>query len=262
MELTTQLRNEAPAQVGAGALAAQKREETEIQSAIIIAQRFPRNEAQCFEKGLKSFERRSMAESATFSFPRGGKNVSGPTVDTARELARCWRNLWYGWRFVECTADTIRIRGFCHDLETNAHSESEDEFRPLIQRKDKNGCTQWVEPDERDLRELVCRRAAICERNAILHILPPDLVEEAQRVAAETLHKPKTGPAVLPRAEQIARMVAGFSDLGIEAAKLERHSGCKLADLTDKQITALREIYKAIRDGEAQPEEFFGEGPA
>ena len=47
--------------------------------------------------------------------------------------------------------------------------------------------TEWTVPDERDLRELTNRRGAICVRNAILALVPPDLVEDAMATADQTL---------------------------------------------------------------------------
>jgi len=84
------------AQVGGddvGGLAVISREQHEIQAAIISAKKFPRDENQAYAKAIKSVQRPSMAESATYNFPRGGKSISGPSVDLARELARCWGNI-------------------------------------------------------------------------------------------------------------------------------------------------------------------------
>ena len=59
----------------AGEMAAVTREQTEIQSAIVAAKRFPRNEQSAFVRAVNSFTRLTMAEGATYNFPRGGKTV-------------------------------------------------------------------------------------------------------------------------------------------------------------------------------------------
>ena len=169
-ELVTQQNGIAPQQ--AGELAAVAREQNEIQSAIVSAKKFPRNEQAAFVKALNSFRRQSMAEAATYSFPRGGKTVEGPSVDCARELARVWGNIRYGLRVVSQDENRLHIRAYALDLETNTYVEAEDEFSKLIQRKDKlSGATRWVTPDERDLRELMNRRGAIAIRNCLLQPL-------------------------------------------------------------------------------------------
>jgi len=73
---------------------------------------------------------------------------------------------------VSLTDEHVHIRGFAIDLETNASTEYEDQFKRLVQRKGRDGETHWVQPDERDLRELIGRRGAILVRNAILSYTP------------------------------------------------------------------------------------------
>lgn len=69
------------------------KERAEIESAIIVAKKFPRNEEACFQKLMKAASRSSFAEDATYSFPRGDTNVTGPSVNLAREAARIWGNI-------------------------------------------------------------------------------------------------------------------------------------------------------------------------
>lgn len=65
----------------------------EIQSAIVVARRFPRNEDQAFAKLMRSCARTSFAEDTVYNFPRAGQAVSGPSVNLAREAARLWRSI-------------------------------------------------------------------------------------------------------------------------------------------------------------------------
>ena len=121
----------------AGELATVTREQSEIQSAIISAKRFPRNEQTAFVRAVNAFTRFTMAENATYNFPRGGKTIEGPSVDCARELARIWGNIRYGLRVVKSDGDRLHIKAYALDVETNTYVEAEDEFSKLIQRKDK-----------------------------------------------------------------------------------------------------------------------------
>src|SRR5690606_40175898 len=128
-----------------GAAAAVAREEAEIKSAIFLARQFPRNEFAAYNKVIKACERPGLAEEAVYNFPRGGQRVSGPSVNLAREIARCWGNVRYGLRVVSVDEDMVHIRGYAYDLETNAHVEHEDKFEKLVYRKSQG----WVKPDER-----------------------------------------------------------------------------------------------------------------
>src|SRR5438876_1972027 len=116
----------------------------EIQSAIIIAKRFPRNEDAAFEKLMKAASRSSFAEEAFYRFPRGwvkdeetGKwvrnIVEGPSVNIAREGARVWQNVRYGLEIVSDDDESRHIRGWAWDVETKTKVSVEDKFKKLIQ---------------------------------------------------------------------------------------------------------------------------------
>src|SRR5690606_14405160 len=168
-----------------GAVAATAREEAEIKAAIVLARRFPRDEIAAYTGSSEACKRPSFAEGAMYSFPRGNQIVTGPSVQLAREIARCWGNIRFGLRVVSMDDQMVHIRGYAYDAETNAYVEAEDKFSKLIFRRGRG----WVQPDERELRELVNRRGAILVRNCILQVVPSDVVEDAQRVVQETLRK-------------------------------------------------------------------------
>src|ERR1044072_8128022 len=67
--------------------AAAAEKQFEIQSAIVLAKKFPRDEDAAFQKLMKASGRTSFAEEAEYSFPRGGQQVRGPSVNPARQAA-------------------------------------------------------------------------------------------------------------------------------------------------------------------------------
>lgn len=242
----------------AGDLSVVTREQTEIQSAIISAKRFPRNEQAAFVKAINSFNRVTMAGKATYNFPRGGKTVNGPSVDCARELARVWGNVRYGLRIVAQDLESIHIRAYALDLENNTYVEAEDNFSKLIQRRDKvSGETRWIQPDERDLRELVNRRGAIAIRNCVLQVLPSDLVEDALKAAKVTLQKDAANSLEKSKDETIKSLVVAFDRIGVSVVMLEQFLGHKLDIITAEQVTDLRCIYQSIVEGVAKRDEYF-----
>ena len=227
-----------------------------IQAAATMARQFPRNEDQVFGALMKSCTRPSFAEVAGYSFPRGGGIVKGPSIKLAREVKRLWGNIR---TILEITYDepgngTVavpgmrRIRGSAWDLQTNTSESFEDSFLKLHQRKVGKGHdrrTEWTVPDERDLRELTNRRGAICVRNAILALVPPDLVEDAMATADQTLEA---------RAEQDPegekkRLIVAFSQLGIDPGMIGEHLGHPLGQSSPTEIAGLRQVWVSIRDG-------------
>lgn len=247
--------------------AASAKEMHEIQSAIIIAKRFPRNEDQAFEKLMKACRRPTFAEDAAYSFPRGSKLneatgqweknfVTGASVNLAREAARVWQNIRYGLDIIREDEQARLIRGWAWDVETNVKNHGDDEFRKLIQRK-QGGQTRWVVPDERDLRELSNRRGAILVRNAILQILPKDLIEEALKLASVTLND---AAAKDPDGARKA-LILSFSELNVTPEMLEAKLGHKLIECSPTEIAELRKIYRSIRDGNSTWAEYMAMEP-
>ena len=231
-------------QPAAGEAAAQH----EIQSAIIVARRFPRNEDAAFERLMRSCKRPSFAADVAYSFPRGGSTVTGPSVYLAREFARVWGNIRHGAHVVSDDDERRTIRAFAWDLETNTKCESEVTFKKLVQRKQwENGqkVTRWVEPDERDLRELSNKHAAICKRNCLLELLPPDMVDDALRQADETL---QSSAAEDPDATRKA-VIKAFTGVGVSVENLEAYLGHKLQQSQPSELVELRKLYKSIKDG-------------
>lgn len=243
----------------AGIVSMVAREEAEIKGAIIVARKFPRDEAVAFAALMRSCERPSFAENAAYSFPRGGSMVTGPAVDLAREACRCWGNMRYGLRIVSADDNWIHIKGWALDLERNNYVEAEDRFKRLIYRK-KGG---WIEPDERDLRELINRRGAICVRNAVLQVLPPDLIDEALRTADATLTKAASGEIKQTIEESRRRLVAAFAEFGVNGDMIAKRLGHPVDAADEKEIAELRKIYKGLKDGVSERAEFFelGDSP-
>lgn len=244
-----------------GALSAMSREQAEIQAAIVTARKFPRSESAAVERAMRSFERRSMAESAAYKFPRGGSTITGPSVDCARELARCWGNVRYGLSVVSMDEEYVHVQGWAYDVEMNIKTVAEDKFKMRIQRK-RNAATIWVDPDERELRELINRRGAICVRNAILQILPPDLIEDALRQAHLTLVSGAKDSLARSRDDVVRDIVLAFSRIGIGHDLIERRLGHPMTQIDEHELADLRAIYASLRDGQARREDYFEADPA
>lgn len=242
----------------AGAIA---RAEAEVKAQVFLAKQFPRDEITIFKSVIRSVQRPEMADDATYRFPRGGNTIEGPSVYLAREIARLWGNMRYGLRVVGGDEEWLHIEGWAHDIQTNTFTTAEDRFKRLIQRKNKQTqLTEWVQPDERDLRELVNRRGAILIRNCVLELLPPDLVNEAVRVAAQTRKQAAEGTLKANREDTLRQMVLVFDSMAITVPMLEAYVGHSLRDLSAAEYSDLMGVAKAIKDGQASRDDYFAPG--
>lgn len=223
---------------------AQEMARAEIESSITIARKFPRDESQAFARLMKSCKRPSFAKGVEYSYPRGGKQIHGPSVKVAREAARLWGNLRHGLEIVRDDEDSRQIRGYAWDVETNVKVSAEHEFRKLIFRK-KDG---WIKPDERDLRELTNKHGAILQRNCLLQILPPDLIEDAVN---ESLMTMRDDDAKDPEGAR-KRLIMAFESLNISPKMLSKYLGHPVDELQPEGVEELRGIFASIKDGNSK----------
>lgn len=240
----------------AGVIAASSREQYEIQAACVMARKFPRDENAALAKIMNSLSRPGMAEDAVYAFPRGGKTISGPSAPLAREMARCWGNIRQGMGVVQMDEEWVLIRGYAIDVETNTWIALEDKFRRLIQRK-INNVTQWVKPDERDLRELINRRGAILVRNCILQVIPRDIIDQAVDKSRSTVEAYNKNQLKTSREDIIRALVLSFDNLGIKTEHLEKYLGHPLSVIDEKELTELRGVRKSISDGNSRVSDHF-----
>ncbi|HZN48464.1 MAG TPA: hypothetical protein VFB71_12635, partial [Ramlibacter sp.] len=220
-------------QLQAGAFQQMARAQQEVQAEFLMARSFPRDETRCFGQLKQSCGRPQFAGKTAYKFPRGGTEIRGPSVHLAREAARIWGHISYGISIVGTSAKEIHIQGWARDSQTGTRVVSEARFGKLIFRKDRG----WIEPDERDLRELVNRHGAVAERNAILKLLPPDLIDMALEESARTA---KTGAAseLKKNPRGVAAMVAdSFLRFGVQTSQLKQWlDGRELHEMTDDEL--------------------------
>ncbi len=219
----------------------------EVEGALVVAQRVPRNEDASFARIIRSCGRSGFAEAVSYAFPRGGKKITGPSVYLAREMAKAWGNVTYGHRISRDDDDSRTIRAYAWDLQHNTRVEAEDTFKKLIQRK-ISGETQWISPDERDLRELTNRRAAILVRNCLLQLMPQDFVDDAIKAANKTMRE---GIEKDPDAAR-KKIIVAFDGLNIKPEAIETYLGNPIAQASPAQLADLRAIFESIRDGNSK----------
>lgn len=227
----------------------------EIQAAYIVAIQRPRNVEEAKAEVEKSFRRPELADVSIYDYPRGNGRVVGKSVGLAREVAAIWTNVRYGFRILDETAEQFHIRGWALDAQRNVYAEADDRFAKKAQRKNEaTGVTTWVDVDERDLRELLNKRGAIVERNAILKIVPTWLSDLAERIAIATNAQFADDR---PLDEQRAECAAWLEGLGFTLEAIAKGLGHPLSKATKADLIELRRIGQAVKDGILAPEDAF-----
>jgi hypothetical protein len=232
------------------------RAQAEIQVQAVLARRFPRDETRARTELAKAVKGAGFAEDAYYTFPRGKREIFGASINLAREFARRWGNIRWGFRAYDSADHRVRtIEAFAWDLETNNFATSQDTFARLHQRKNDAGDTEWVEPDERDWREVTERRGAIQVRNCILRLAPRDLIDGLVDDARQTIRR---GEDEKPIEVRRTECLAAFEAMAIYAKDLGGYLGHALNEATPDELVELRGVWKSIRDGATSRDDYFG----
>ena len=112
------------------------RQAQEVQGAMVIAKRFPRDEVESFNRIMQSCKRKSLAESAMYEYPRGGTKVSGPSIRLAEAMAQNWGNIDFGITELEQKNGESQVMAYAWDLETNTRQM----FTKWLQIREHAGC--------------------------------------------------------------------------------------------------------------------------
>lgn len=263
-QVTAQQRNAAPAHTAHNPFAAERaahinagtveiessRAIAEAQGKLVIAKKFPRDQAAAFEKVMISCSRPSLAMQAMYSYPKGGQVISGPSIRLAEELARAWGNLDFGIRELSQRPGESEMQAYCWDLETNVMSEQR--FTVKHERHTKTGVTKLNDP--RDIYELTANQAGRRLRARILAVLPPDLVEAAVDKCRATL----AGNTTEPIADRIRKMLTAFQVFGVTKAHIEARISKPVDQLLPDELVDLITIHNSLRDNMSKPSDWFG----
>jgi hypothetical protein len=228
---------------------AMTRQAQEVQAAMIVAKRFPRDPAASMERILAACMRPSLAEAAQYEYSRGGSTVTGPSIRLAEAIAQGWGNIDFGYIELEQKNRESQVMAYAWDLETNTR-QSKVFSVPHIRHTSKG---DYPLTDPRDIYEMVANQAARRVRACILGVIPGDVIESAQRQCDLTLKANNK----LPLDERIKEMVARYAELGISTEQLRGFIGKNVEAFTENDVIRLGKIYRSIKDGVVGNEYFI-----
>jgi len=220
----------------------------EVQSAYIIAKKYPRNQHESYMNMMDACKRPLLAEQSMYAYPRGGQLITGPSIRLAEAMAQYWGNLDCGVREVSQSNGVSVAEAYAIDLQTNTRVVKV--FHVKHERHSRKGVTKLKDP--RDIYELVANQGARRLRACILAIIPGDVTEAAVNQCKTTLES-----SDVPIADQVRNMVSAFDILGVKIDHLEKRLGHNLDAIIPAEIVTLKSIYKSIKDGMAKRDDFF-----
>jgi hypothetical protein len=222
----------------------------EVQAQILVAKRFPRDQAAAWNAIMAACRRPGLAEDSEYRFKRGGEAVVGPTIRLAEEMARCWGNIQFGVRELSRRDGVSEMEVFAWDTETNNRSVQTFQVKHL--RDTKHGAVRVS--SERDIYEITANMGARRLRARILSVLPADLVDAAVNMCAVTRQK-----NLPPLPQAIEACVAAFGKIGVPKSAIEKRLGKPAEAMSPAEVDELRGIFAALRDDMSSAAEYFPE---
>lgn len=188
------------------------------------------------------------AASCIYTLPRGGKNLSGPSVRLAEIMASSWEHLRIASRIADIGETDLTAVCVAHDLLTNVAVAKE------VKRRIQNSKGQRY---NEDMIVMTANAAqSIAYRNAVFSVIPRAYVNKVYAQAREVA----TGKGLTLAAKRTKTMTwlkAMIDDLTDERIFNVLEGVAKMDDITLAHLEQLIGLGTAIKDGERSPEEAF-----
>ena len=221
----------------------------EVQAAMVIAKKFPRNSLQAMDSILQACTRPTLAQGALYSYPRGGQDVTGPSIRLAEAIAQTWGNIQFGIRELSQSNGESTVEAFAWDLETNTRQVKV--FQVPHGRYTRSGGLKMLD-DPRDIYEVVANQGARRLRACILGVIPGDVIESAVNQCDITLSEHADSSP-----EAIKKMIVAFSEYRVNEDMIKKRIGRRLESINSPQMVQLKKIYASLRDGMSNVSDWF-----
>ena len=226
----------------------QQRAMAEVQGAIVLAKKFPRNQIEAMDRILVACQRPGLAEQALYSYSKGGTEITGESIRLAEAIAQNWGNLQFGIRELDQRSGESTVEAFAWDVETNVRQVKT--FQVKHERHTRRGNYRLEDP--REIYELTANQGARRLRACILGIIPGDVREAAVNQCENTLKaRADTSP------EALKKLVDAFDVFKVTKEQIEKRIQRRLDTITPAQLIQLRKIYNSLKDGMSGPGDWF-----
>lgn len=216
---------------------------------VATAKNYPRNLKRAIDNSITIVTLDSeTASTCTYSLPRGGKPITGPTVHLAKILAQNWGNLRIEAKVVAIEQKQITSQAIAFDLENNLAIKVE------VKRSIMGKLGRFND----DLITMTGNAAnAIALRNAILSVIPKAVVDKVYNEALRTITGDLSDHTKLIAKRK--KVFDGFRETYnlSEQQVLASISKAAIEHVTQEDLVVLIGIGQAIKDGDTTVEMAF-----
>ena len=218
---------------------------------IATAKNYPRNVQRAISNSIAIVTLDSeTASTCTYSLPRGGKPITGPTVHLAKILAQNWGNLRVEAKVISVDKTQLTSQAIAFDLENNLAIKVE------VKRSIVGKLGRFSE----DMIVVTGNAAnAIALRNAILAVIPRGIVDKVYREATRTITGDLSDETKLIAKRK--KVFDGFANTyGVtEREVLNAIGKAAIEHVTQDDLVVLIGIGQAIKDGDTTTELVFNQ---
>lgn len=219
---------------------------------IATAKHYPRNVKRATENALAIATMDvDTAKTCTYSVPRGGKAITGPSVHLAKILAQCWGNLRVEAKVVDISATQVTSEAVCFDLENNLAIKTQVKRSIMGKHGRYNDDMITVTGNAAN---------AIALRNAVLSVVPRGVVDKIYNAAKQVITGDISDETkLIARRKQVVDALKDTYNVS-EAEVLKAIGKQALQHITADDLVVLIGIGTAIKDGDTTVEEAFRGG--
>lgn len=219
---------------------------------IATAKHYPRNVKRATENAVAiATMDKETAQTCTYSVPRGGKAITGPSVHLAKILAQCWGNLRVEAKVVDISATQVTSESVCFDLENNLAIKTQVK-RSIIGKHGRYSD---------DMITVTGNAAnAIALRNAVLSVVPRGIVDKVYNAAKQVITGDISDETkLIARRKQVVDALKDTYNVS-EAEVLKAIGKQAIQHINADDLVVLIGIGTAIRDGDTTVDEAFRGG--
>lgn len=222
----------------------------EVQAAMIVAKKCPRDEDAAYARIMKACKRVGLAEVACYQYPKGGTTVTGPSIRLAETMAQNWGNMDFGIIELEQRKGESSVMAYAWDLETNTRQTKVFSVKHELHKK--NNIVKKL-TDPRDIYEMTANQGARRLRACILGIIPGDIQDDAVKECGKTLASGSSESL----GDRVRKMISAFSEFNVISEMIEERLGHNISSTSEQELVTLRNIYTSLKDNMAPVGQFF-----
>jgi hypothetical protein len=220
-----------------------------LDTMIVTAKNFPRNIKRATENAIAvATLDKETAASCTYSVPRGGKPITGPSVHLARIIFQTWGNLRGESKVVARDRTTITSQAVCFDLESNVAVKVE------VKRSIMGKSGRYSE----DLQVVTGNAGnAIAFRNAVFAVIPKAVVDKVYKAAKQTITGDISDETkLIARRKQVVDSLKDTYNV-TEVEILGTIAKASVSHIDAEDIVVLIGIGTAIKEGDTTVDQAF-----